>query len=142
MVNWCLRILIVCIISVIIASFGISLSPEYFNTMFNVIGIMFSIAFSQILSFSFSNVTNDDFVKQHRNQLTRIRNTFIILFAFASLCFILSSKITNEYKVKVFKFSFNAFFGTYNIFCLIYFIINFIGLSNLKNKIDDLIRKS
>lgn len=142
MVKWCLRILIACIISVAIASFGISFSHDYFNTMFNVIGIMFSIAISQILSFSFSGVTNDDFVRQHRDQLNRIRNTFIILFAFAALCFILSSKITNEYKVKIFKFSFNAFFGTYNIFCLIYFIINFIGLSNLKNEIDDLIRKS
>jgi len=110
--------------------------------MFNVLGIMFSVALSQVLTFSFANVTNEDFVSQHRNQLLKIRNTFIILFAFATAFFFLSSKNIPVKNFNFIKLSANCLFGFFDIFFLVYFVVNFIGLVQLKNEIDDLIRKS
>lgn len=142
MASWFLRILIVSAISVGAGSIGVTFSIDYFNTMFTVIGIMFSIALSQILAFSFSGVTNDDFVKQHRTQLLRIQNTFIILFAFATIFFLLSSRSIKFVVFKIIVISPECFFGCFDIFFLCYFTKNFLGLVTLKNEIDDLIRKS
>lgn len=141
MTKWFLRIFAVCVISIFAGSLGISFSKDFFNTMFNVLGIMFSVALGQVLSFSFSNITNEDFVLQHRNQLSKIQNIFIFLFSLSAVFFFLSEKEI-PININIVKFSANCFFGCFDIFCLIYFIINFIGLVKLKSEIDDLIRKS
>lgn len=142
MVRWFLRILVVCIISLFAGSLGLSFSTDFFNTMFNVLGIMFSVALGQVLTFSFSDITNEDFVSQHRNQLSEIQNTFITLFAFATAFFFLSGKNITIKNISIIKFSANTFFGCFDIFFIIYFVVNFIGLVKLRNDIDDLIRKS
>lgn len=140
--RWFLRIFILFLLSICTASIGISFTADYFHTMFSVIGIMFSVSLSQVLTFSFSDITNEDFVKEHRSQLLKIQNTFIGLFSFAALFFFLSLRLNEQCTLGVFIFSYNSFFGLYNIFCLLYFVINFIGLVNLRNEIDDLIRKT
>lgn len=137
MAKWFLRIFAVCAISIFAGTLGISFSKDFFNTMFNVLGIMFSVALGQVLSFSFSSITNEDFVLQHRSQLSKIQNIFIVLFSFSAAFFFLSEK-----NINIVKFSANCFFGCFDIFCLVYFIINFIGLVKLKSEIYDLIRKS
>ena len=142
MVRWFLRILAVCIISLFAGSLGLSFSADFFNTMFNVLGIMFSVALGQVLIFSFSDITNEDFVLQQRRQLSKIQNTFITLFAFATAFFFLSGKSIPIKNMGIIKFSVNSFFGCFDIFFLVYFVANFIGLVRLKNEIDDLIRKS
>ncbi len=142
MAKWFLRIFAVCAISIFAGTLGISFSKDFFNTMFNVLGIMFSVALGQVLSFSFSSITNEDFVLQHRSQLSKIQNIFIVLFSFSAAFFFLSEKEIPIKNINIVKFSANCFFGCFDIFCLVYFIINFIGLVKLKSEIDDLIRKS
>lgn len=140
--RWSLRVLIVLVISILAETFGIDFSNTFFNTLFTVLGIMFSVAFSQVIAFSFADVQNEDFVKQHRMQLTKIQNTFIVLFALSTLIFIFSSKIDCTVSLGFIRLTLNSIFGCFDVFFLLYFVINFIGLANLKNEIDDLIRKA
>lgn len=102
---------------------------------------MFSVGISQVLNFSFSEITNNDFVIHQRAQLNNILIVFVILFTIATLSFIFQD-IRLEYKFKIFKFSSNTLFGAFFIFCMIYYIRNFFSLLNLKNEIEDLLRKA
>ncbi len=141
MVKWFLRILIIVLFSICTSSFGVHFSQEYFNTMFTVLGIMFSVALSQVLTFSFTEVTNEDFVKKQRQQLKNIQNIFIVLFAVLTMIFLCSCKDIIFIKIRFISLSTNNLFGVFNLFCIYYFIRNFIALVNLKNEIDDRIRK-
>lgn len=142
MVKWCLRVLIVIFASIIVESSGLTFSAAYFSTIFNLIGIMFSVAFSQLLSFSFSEVTNDDFVIRHRGQLHKIQNIFIVLFILSTLCFYFSDKCHIQLAFKVIKFTVRSFLGCFECYVIIYYIVNFVSLVKLKNEIDDRIRKA
>ena len=139
--KWFLRGIIIFFISILLASLKITFNGEYFNVMYTVLGIMFSVGISQVLNFSFSEITNNDFVIHQRAQLNNILIVFVILFTIATLSFIFQD-IRLEYKFKIFKFSSNALFGAFFIFCLIYYIRNFFSLLNLKNEIEDLLRKA
>lgn len=142
MVKWCLRVLIVIFVSIIVESSGLTFSAAYFSTIFNLIGIMFSVAFSQLLSFSFSEVTNDDFVRIHRGQLHKIQNIFIVLFILSTLCFYFSDKCHLQFSFKVIKFTMRSFLGCFEGYVISHYIVNFVSLVKLKNEIDDLIRKA
>lgn len=139
--KWFLRGIIIFFISILLASLKITFNGEYFNVMYTVLGIMFSVGISQVLNFSFSEITNNDFVIHQRAQLNNILIVFVILFTIATLSFIFQD-IRLEYKFKIFKFSSNALFGAFFIFCIIYYIRNFFSLLNLKNEIEDLLRKA
>jgi hypothetical protein len=101
---------------------------------------MFSLALSQIMAFTFTEIQNDKFVEKHRNRLFEIRNLYIVLFAFATMALLLKS-LSLKCEWKWIKFDIKFLIGSYLIFSLGYFIENFVSLAKLKNQIDDEIRK-
>ena len=139
--KWFLRCSSTIFLSVFFASLKINFADDYFSVIYTVLGITFSVGVGQVLSFSFSEIPNNDFVIHQRTQLNSILITFVFLFAIATLVFALH-KINWEYKIKIFVFSLNTVFGSFYIFCIIYFIRNFFSLFHLKNEIEDLIRKN
>jgi len=136
-----IRIAVVLLVSIPVSYFPLSCSQEFYSVIYTVLGIMFSIALSQLMSFSFTEVSNPGYVQMHRSQLKKIRNRFIEQFSGATI-FFLFSDFQLSFKFGFLRFNFNALVFTYLIFCLIYFIWNFIDLSNLKDSIEDQIRES
>ncbi len=112
---------------------------EIFTIIYTVIGIMFSIALSQLMAFSFSDITNPKFVQQQRNQLSHIRSSFITLFSVSTVALILTPYAFILH-IGWFKIDFEILILVYFLFCLLYFIINFIDLAKLKDEIEDEIR--
>lgn len=136
-----LRITICWLLPLLILSFFDFLFPtDFFDVMFTIIGILFSIAISQILSFSFSDISNDVFVGYFRKNLTSILISFFLFFIISIFVFVLKD-IKFKFRVKICSFSINNLFAIFDIYCLIYFSNNFFHLFKLKNDIDDLIRK-
>ena len=130
---------------VIIIAFGlqytsISYSEDFCSVIYTIIGILFALALNQIMAFNFTEVPNDKFIERHRNRLSKIRKLYIYLFAFATLALLLKSH-TLKYEWKWIKLDVKFLIGSYLVFTLIYFIINFISLAKLKDQIDDEIRK-
>jgi Ca2+/Na+ antiporter len=106
-----------------------------------VLGIMFPVGLSQIMSFSFTDVENDKFVDRYRDQIVAIRNVFVILFVIATVVIFVHETLKYKFEWKIIKFNTDSLCLVYFVFCLLYFIINFVRLSELKNEIEDIIRK-
>jgi cell division protein FtsL len=92
------------------------------------------------MAFDFTEVQNDKFIERHRKRLSKIRGLYIFLFAFATLALLLKS-LSLKSEWKWIKLDTKFLIGSYLIFTLIYFIINFISLAKLKDQIDDEVRK-
>ncbi|MDR2659331.1 MAG: hypothetical protein LBC27_05000 [Spirochaetaceae bacterium] len=138
--KWLLRTIFVIIVAFGLQYTPISFSDDFYSAIYTIIGIMFSLAFSQIMSFTFTEIQNDKFVKKQRKQLSRIMTLYIVLFAFATAALLLKS-ITLKYEWKWVKLDIRFLIGSYLIFSLVYSIKNFISLAKLKDQIDDEIRK-
>jgi uncharacterized membrane protein YcjF (UPF0283 family) len=102
---------------------------------------MFPVALSQIMAFSFSDVENDKFVQRYRGQLSEIRLVFVILFSIATGIFLIKST-SFKFQWKWIKFDIQSLYAIYLLFCLFYFVRNFVSLAKLKNEIEDELRKT
>jgi hypothetical protein len=138
--KWLLRLILVIIVAFGFQYTPISFSDDFYSVIYTIIGIMFSLAFSQIISFTFTEIQNDIFVKRQRERLLRIRTLYIVLFAFATIAFLLKS-IKLNCVWKWIKLDIKYLIGSFLLFLLVYFIKNFISLAKLKYQIDDEIRK-
>jgi hypothetical protein len=135
------RALAVLLFSVFLSWIGFVPGQEFFNTMFSVNGIFCSIGYSVIISFDLTSVTNQAILKKIRINLKKIGIYFAIYLAIAALSFMLAGKCEVPMHVGVIKIIPDTFLGTLQIFCLIYFIINYRGLLHLKDEILDAVRK-
>lgn len=134
MAKWLVRAITICAASAIIWLLDIPFGDDYFNTVFSVIGIAFSVAFGLVLSFPFSNIPNDDFVSTYRKQLAHIKTSFVSVFTVAIIAYVLSKKMPHIGWI-------NTLLGIIELFALAYIALNVSALSKLKDDIDDLLRK-
>jgi hypothetical protein len=139
LVKWSLRILIILILSSAVSYFPLNISDDVFSELYMIIGIMFPIALSQIMAFSFGEIENDTFVKRYRDQLKIIRGVFIILFIVSTIIFLIKSE-RHCFQLKFLRFDNQCLYIVFYIFCLYYYIRNFISLVQLKDEIEDELR--
>ena len=139
--KWLLRIILVISIAYCLQYSPIEFSDDFCSVIYTVIGIMFALALNQIMTFAFTEILNDKFAKNQKKRLNKIRTIYIILFTFATTAFLLKSLTFCKFEWKWVKLDIDFFIGSYLVFCLIYFIENFILLAKLKDQIDDEIRK-
>lgn len=133
--RWLARIVLTAVLSLVLAFLKVWIVQSVISVIYTVNGIMFSIALSQLASFSFSDIENDDFVRQHREQLNHLRLSFIVMFALSTTAFLLSgSDLLRDWL--------NPVCFSILIFNLAYNVINFCNLATAKDEIDDKIRKA
>lgn len=137
--RWLIRALGILLFTLLVSYTPLDCSDELFTVVYTVLGIMFSIALSQLISFSFSEVENKAYVNRWRGELAKIRIRFIVLFALSTTGIILIP-FGSAYSWKWVKFDTTLLIFVFLIFCLGYFIVNFIDLAKLKDDIDDEIR--
>lgn len=138
--KWLLRVSLIIIFAFGLQYTPISYSDDFCSVIYTIIGILFALALNQIMAFDFTEVQNDKFIERHRKRLSKIRGLYIFLFAFATLALLLKS-LSLKSEWKWIKLDTKFLIGSYLIFTLIYFIINFISLAKLKDQIDDEVRK-
>ncbi|MFA7108392.1 MAG: hypothetical protein WC162_04540 [Sphaerochaetaceae bacterium] len=137
--KWIFRILFPVILTAILFPIfyfsKVEINEKIFSALYTVIGIFFTVALSEIIGFSFTNIENESFVIKVRLKLKNIRNSFIVLFIIATVFFIIPIK-TILIELDFMSFKLSVF-----IFIIIYFVINYIELDELKNNIEDNVRK-
>lgn len=141
MAKWFFRAGVILGISLFCGYLPLGFGDDFFSVIYTVIGIMFPIALSQIMAFSFGDIENDRFTERYRGQLSGVRTVFVVLFSLATLAFLLKG-CGFIFRFKWFRFNIQSLFGVYLLFCLIYFIRNFVSLAKLKDEIEDEVRKN
>lgn len=136
--KWLYNILFVIILTIIFHFSSFNLFENVFTAFYTVCGVLFPIAISQIMSFSFSEVENDKFVEKYRSHLNLLRKKFIAIFCVITVFFIIGLKsnmvIFKTFEIKTLSFA-------VLVFGVIYFTLNFIELAKLKDEIEDIVRK-
>lgn len=130
------------VLSILITAFmDIKIGKDVSNTLFTIVGIMFSIGMSIAVTSNTSIVVNKSVRKSIREEINRIRDLFISCFAVVASIYVLNIIFENwtlhVYGYKIFNLGiFQLIFQLYSI---AYFVINFKSLQNLNNQIGDAI---
>ena len=75
-----IRILIAFILAIAISSLGVRGNTNVLQTLFTVLGIVFSISMSLLVSFNLSKVLNQDIRKELRQRIANTRNFLLVDF--------------------------------------------------------------
>lgn len=132
-VRWFVRAAMVAILALGLSLGKIAVGQSVISVIYTVNGIMFSIALSQLVSFSFTDIDNDEFVRRQRKELDHLRISFIVLFSLSTVAFLFSGVNTSCVFINPVCFSLL-------LFGLVYNIVNFCGLAKTKDAIEDKVR--
>lgn len=144
MARWSIRVLVLLIVTVTLSNFNfikVLVSEDTFVVIYTASSILFSLGLCQIMAFSFSGISNDDYVNRYRDQLRHLTKVFIWLFIFGTVFLFFKDK-RYAFGWKVFQVDSYVCFSVFQVFCLLYFIHNFVAMHRIKDEIDDEIRKS
>lgn len=130
------------VVSMLVATFSnIAIGKDVSNTLFTIVGIMFSIGMSLAVTSNTSVVVNKSVRKSIREEIDRIRDLFISCFAVVACIYVLNiifgSWTLNVYGCKIFNLS--IFQLIIQLYSIAYFVVNFKSLQNLNNQIGDAI---
>ena len=126
------------ILTCVLMYFGISSNDGVISTIYNTIGIVFSIGMGLIVTFSITGVENRNYILSVRRTIIKVRQRFIVLFSVCTVLVICYGNIPKElFGIKDIKEIASNFTLSFFIFSIMYFILNFIRLQNLKNDIFD-----
>lgn len=129
----------------VLASTVWDIRPDSFfsSTIFTIAGIMFSVGIGLVVTFNPGGVKNRDYVRILRQNITSIRNSFLLHFTLLSVYFIINQYVADKkHDIHIhlyydLTFSFSIFFCLLMIYSSVYFIINFIEIQKLNNDIFD-----
>lgn len=136
-----LRTIVAVAIAIVLAIAGVSGNAAVLQTLFTVLGIVFSISMSLLVSFSLSKILNKKMRTALRFSITHVRNMLLLDFGVATFTLI----VALLWNVKYLRYTFGdwvvidimlmavALVGT----SLIYEIYNFRKLHKLHTDIED-----
>ncbi|MCT4054924.1 hypothetical protein HZQ16_07460 [Elizabethkingia anophelis] len=121
-------------------------SEVFMNTLYTVLGIMFSIGLGLVVTFNLSGVKNRQFIISIRNNLKELRSLYISYFTISTFFYLIESQlranknniihIIETSKIKL-EFDFSTFTVCLLFYSIIYCIINMIDLQKLSESIFD-----
>lgn len=139
------RTIIAAIICIVLSLIPLQPTEITLNILYGLIGVLFSVAMSLIITFDGSKIRNYDLKKSIRNSIHDTRNNFLVIFAASSIFFVVYSLLPKSIQhviwleIGTFKLSSTwsvsiLFFLLYTIIVLIY---NYIDLQQLYEDIED-----
>lgn len=114
------------------------------STLFTIVGIIFSVIMSLVISVSTSNVKNKEAKEVYRKQLSRIRCRFVAIFTILTILYIIIP-LDNETEILHIarlggipvKFSCNIFMTACLSNSIIYYIVNYSSIQTSVYEIED-----
>ena len=145
-----MKIVIVFIVSAVISILfptfisNVVINETVISTLFTIVGIIFSVGMSLIISVSTSGVKNREARKVFRDQLSNIRFHFIAVFIIETLLYILLPQGKNEEVFDVIiiygagiKMSCNIFIVACLFAGITYYIINYYSIQSSIYELED-----
>lgn len=128
------------VLSMTITAFmDIKIGKDVSNTLFTIVGIMFSIGMSIAVTSNTSVVVNRKIRKSIRDEINRIRDLFISCFSIVAIIYVLNI-IFKSWTLEVLGykiFNLEVLQLIIQLYSIVYFIVNFKSLQNLNNQIGD-----
>lgn len=90
MVKLAIRLVIAVILSLILSAIGVKGNAVVVQTLFTVLGIVFSIAMSLLVSFGLSKILNKGIRLKLRSSISQTRNCLLLDFTFSTLILVIS----------------------------------------------------
>lgn len=90
MIKLVARILIAAIIATLLAVIGVNGNAAVLQTLFTVLGIVFSISMSLLVSFSLSKILNKKMRKGLRSSITHARNMLLLDFGVSTFALVVA----------------------------------------------------
>lgn len=146
--NYNMRIIFGIIVSVILSLItsvlfpNLSIEKSTINTLFTIAGVLFSVGASLLVTSNASNVPNEKFKRNIRNEVSSILRKFLFCLFVISAVFIL---LETKMEIPIgnwFVWHISHFLLFANIFAIFYFAINFIKIQAINRRIDDEVNKS
>lgn len=142
MVKLIIRILVSVIIALLFSKFGIIGNTTVLQTLFTVLGIVFSISMSLLVSFSLAKILNKHIRIKLRSSITHSRNMLLLDFIFSTICLV-TTLIWNpndlRYTYSYFTIDIMLLGVIIIASSLVYEIYNFRKLHKLHSDIEDAI---
>lgn len=123
--------------AVVAVCWGSAVSDSFLNTLYTVAGVVFSVGMSIAISPKTEEVTNLKMKHSIRRSYKRIRNTFMMFFAFDTVFLVLSSLEGCPDFQNIVRFM----CLTFTLLSIAYFVWNFIELQKLGDDIEDQVLK-
>lgn len=139
-----IRLIVAVILSLIFAAIGVKGNSVVVQTLFTVLGIVFSIAMSLLVSFDLSKILNKGIRIKLRDSISKTRNCLLLDFTFSTLTLVVSLLWDSEHLIYEYGwFCVDIMFLSACIIALslIYQIYNFSRIHNLHTDIEDAIVK-
>jgi hypothetical protein len=140
-------IVLLLLLAILMSTFlDIGVDDFFMGTIYTVSGIMFSIGISILVTFNLQGIKKKSFIDKVRNNLNKVRNTFIYYFSFSTVFFILERSLRKSEKNIIVLYDKDellidisiSFVVTILIFySIFYFILNFLEVQKLNNQIFD-----
>lgn len=142
MVKLVVRILIALALSTGLATIGVSGNASVLQTLFTVLGIVFSVSMSLLVSFSLYKILNSRIRKSLRVSITQTRNRLLLDFGVSSIVLVIALIWNTEHLRYVFGwFTIDVLLVSLIIvgMSLVYEIYNFRKIHALNAEIEDAI---
>ena len=133
------RIVLATVVALILSSLNLEGSEKVLQSLYTVLGILYSIAMSLVVSFNLSQIRAVDTRRSLRKALKHIRNSLTVDFSLSSVALIISLCI-NEQEVLIPIYSFIKLDTLIVSTCIviismIYEILNFSSIQNLNDEV-------
>lgn len=126
--------------SLILCVIGNCITETTVQTLYSVVGIMFSVLMSLILSISTNGIKYGDKNDEIKKLIKCREYICIILFMVITIYFIFYNSI-NNISIYCFEFTDTSIAVLVLIICIIVYIYMFVAIEKIKNHIEDLILK-
>ena len=144
MIKLTIRLFIATMFSLLLAAIGVKGNAVVVQTLFTVLGIVFSIAMSLLVSLGLSEILNKGIRVKLRTSISRTRNCLLMDF-FASAVILVVSLLWDSsdlvYEVSLFRIDIMLLAVCVIALSLLYEIYNFRKIHNLHIDIEDAIVK-
>lgn len=123
-----------------------SYSELFMNTLYTVLGIMFSIGLGLVVTFNLGGIKNRNFIVGIRKNLKSVRTLYIANFTASTIFFIAESQLKSAHlnKLNLFEnekmqiiINFSTLTVFFLIYSIVYCIVNLIELQRLSESIFD-----
>lgn len=125
----------------------LQISRNSIETLYTVVGVMFSVGMSLIISVSTNNVQNIEAKKDIRKRMKIVTHNYVLFFAIITFFFILfNANNTQQNKDVLTIYKWMAirktdFITLLSAMGIIYYVVNFLTTQKMNREIEDIIDK-
>ena len=144
MIKLSIRLIIAVVVSLLLTAIGIRGNSVVVQTLFTVLGIVFSIAMSLLVSFGLSEILNKGVRLKLRDSISKTRNCLLLDFCISTLILVVSLLWDGSnlvYEICSLRFDIMLFAVCAIATSLLYEMYNFSRIHNLHTDIEDAIVK-